>query len=155
MLLSFEDGRPFARGAATYLDHLATKPETTPRIFVHVQIEHILTETVIDTGAPYLVCDPEIADRLDLDPSSGYKVAPLRIRGHTVDGTLHRLCLTLLAEEGDSLTLEVSAFVPCLQPNQLWDLPYYMGLLGCLEWVRFAVDPTTNTFYFGAIDVAH
>jgi hypothetical protein len=152
MLLKFEDGRPFAQGASTYLDHLAAEPGTTPRVIVPVQIEHILTEAVIDTGGAYLICDPEIADLLDLDPSSEDEVPPLHIRGLTFSGTLHRLNLTLLAEEGKSLKLKVATFVPRLHPNESWGLPHIMGLNGCLEWIRFAVDPTTDTFYFGAID---
>jgi hypothetical protein len=153
MLLKFEDGRPFAQGASTYLYRPATQWETTDRVHVAVRIEHIPTQAVVDTGAVYLVCDPEIADLLDLDPASGWEVdRPLLIRGYRVSGTLHRLHLTLLAEEGEPLTLEVPAFVPCLQPNELWNLPYFMGLFGCLECIRFAVDPTTKTFYFGAID---
>jgi hypothetical protein len=63
MLLRFEDGRPFAQGASTYLYRPATEREITPRIFVPVQIEDIQTETVIDTGGVYLVCHPEIAAR--------------------------------------------------------------------------------------------
>jgi hypothetical protein len=154
MLLKFEDGRPFAQGAATYRYRPATQRETTDRIHVVVRIEHIIeTQAVLDTGAVYFVCDPEIADLLDLDPASGWEVdRPLLIRGYRVSGTLHRLYLTLSAEEGESLTLEVPAFVPHLQPNELWDLPYFMGLFGCLECIRFAVDPATKTFYFGAID---
>jgi hypothetical protein len=152
MLLKFEDGRPFAQGASTYLYRPATERDTTPRIFVAVLIEDIPTETVVDTGGVYLVCEPETADLLDLDAASGLATDKVNIRGRSVPGTLHRLYLTLLAEEGKSLKLETTAFVPRLRPNERWDLPPYMGLRGCLEWIRFAVDPTTDTFYFGTID---
>jgi len=152
MLLNFQDGRSFAQGACPFLYHPATEWDTTPRIIVTVQIEGIRTQTVVDTGGVYLVCDPEMAALLNLDPTSGLGTTKLNIRGHKVPGTLHRLSLTLLAEEGQSLELEATAFVPHLQPAEQWNLPSFMGLTGCLERLRFAVDPATDTFYFGALE---
>jgi hypothetical protein len=156
MLLRFEDGRPFSQGACKYRDRPATELETTPRIFIIVKIEGLPTETAVDTGGVYLLCNPEIAEKLHLDPASGFATDSLMIPrlGLRVAGTLHRLSLTFLAEEGKSLRLEATAFVPRLQlnKNKLRKLPSFMGLMGCLERIRFAVDPTTNTFYFGPID---
>lgn len=154
MLLSFEDGRPFAQGASRYRYSPATEGEKTPRIIVGVLIEGISTEAAVDTGGVYLVCDQGIADVLDLDPAGGLGTDKLKLprAPRPVPGTLHRLYLTLLAEEGENLTLEIVAFVPRLELNELRKLPSFMGLMGCLEWIRFAVDPTTDTFYFGAID---
>lgn len=56
----------------------------------------------------------------------------------------------LLADEGqgESLTLDVTAFLP----DDRWNLPNMLGLTGCLERIRFAVDPANDLFYFGAID---
>lgn len=153
MLLRFEDGRPFAQGASKYGYRPITKLEKTPRIFVTVKIQGISTEAVVDTGGVYLICNPEIADLLDLDPAGELGTDKVKTsRWGTVPGTLHRLCLELLAEEGKGIKLQATAFVPRLQPNELWNLPSFMGLSGCLERIRFAVDPVTDTFYFGAID---
>lgn len=150
MLLMFEDGSPFAQGVSRYRS--ATDLQATPRILVNVQIEHIETMAAVDTGGIYLVCDPEIGDLLDLNPADGLETPPLLIRGRKVQGALHRMYLTLLAEQGKSLEVEITAFVPQLEPNEKWSLPTFMGLSGCLERIRFAVDPTTNRFYFGYID---
>ncbi|MFB0536973.1 MAG: hypothetical protein ACETWR_18565 [Anaerolineae bacterium] len=150
-MLRFEDGRLFSQGACTFSYRPATEQDTTPRIMIGVQIEGLYTETAVDTGGVYLVCDPEIVDLLKLDPSSGLGTDKLQIRGFEVGGTLHRVSLTLLAQEGQSLELEVTAFVPHPQPNELWNLPPFMGLTGCLERLRFAVDPGTNVFYFGPL----
>ena len=154
MLLRFEDGSPFAQGASKYVYRPVTELENTPRIFVGVKIENIPTEAVVDTGGVYLLCNPEIGELLDLDPASGLETKKLRIPrlGLDVPGTLHRLYLTLWAEEGKSLKLEATAFVPRFQLNKLRELPSFMGLMGCLDRIRFAVDPTTDTFYFGGID---
>jgi predicted aspartyl protease len=150
-MLHFEDGRLFSQGACTFSYRPATEQDTTPRIMISVQIEGLYTETAVDTGGAYLVCDPEIADLLKLDPSSGLGTDKLQVRGSQVGGTLHRVSLTLLAQKGRSLALEVTAFVPRLHPNELWNLPSFIGLTGCLEFLRFAVDPGTNAFYFGPL----
>jgi hypothetical protein len=150
-MLRFEDGHPFSQGVCPFSYRPATEQETTPRIMIDVQIEGLLTQTVVDTGGVYLVCGPEIADLLDVDPGDGLGAKKLLIRGLEVCGTLHRVSLKLLAQEGRSLELEVTAFLPRLQPSQPWTLPPLMGLMGCLERLRFAVDPTTDSFYFGPI----
>ena len=67
----------------------------------------------------------------------------------------HALCLTtlaLLAEEGSGLELEVTAFVPRHRVSLDQDQPLaIMGLWRCLEKIRFAVDPSSDTFYFGTL----
>lgn len=150
-MLHFEDGRPFSQGASVFSYRPATEQDTTPRIIVSVQIEDVCTESAVDTGGVYLVCDPEIADLLELDLRDGLDATKLLIRGVEVRGALHRVSLTLLAQQGQSLELEVTAFIPCLQSDEPWYLPPVMGLVGCLERLRFAVDPTTDMFYFGSI----
>ena len=152
MLLQFTNGRPFAQGCCGFLYRPATERETTPRIILTVQISGIETQAALDTGGVYLVCDPEVADLLDLDPSSGVGSDSLGIRGRKVSGTLYRLPLRLVPDEGRGLELEVTAFVPSLEPYETWGLPSFMGLSGCLERLRFAVDPATDTFYFGAME---
>jgi len=152
MLLAFQDGRSFAQGACNYLYRPATPEETTPRIVVEVLIEGIQAQAILDTGGTYLVCDPQIADVLNLDPADALETARLNIRGVTIFGSIHRVFLTLLAREGQGMELEVTAFVPDTPPYLQWNLPSFMGLSGCLERLRFAVDPVTDTFYFGTLE---
>jgi hypothetical protein len=61
-------------------------------------------------------------------------------------GTLYRGQVTLPADEGESLDLDATVFV-C--PD--WPGPNFLGYQGLLQRVRFAVDPESNTFYFGRI----
>lgn len=150
MLLRFHDDRCFADGASPYLYRPAHNEDTTNRIFVPVSIDEHKTLAVVDTGGTFLVCDRGIAELLNLDPADGLSEHEILIRNGRFRGTLHRLPLTLMAVEGKSLQLEVTAFVP----RDHWPLPSYLGLHCCLEWTRFAVDPTTDTFYFGSIDQA-
>ena len=154
MLLKFEDGRSFAQGACGYRYCPATTREATPRIIVQVQIGDINTPAIVDTGGVYFICEPQIAELIDLDPAEALETDEVNIRGTKCSGALHRVSLTLQAQEGQSIELEVTVFVPSLQPHHEWDLPSFMGLSGCLERLRFAVDPVTDTFYFGALQEA-
>jgi len=149
MLLRFENEDPFAQGRCTYEYRPASEREDTPRIIVPVQIEGIATRAIIDTGGVYLICDPEIAEFLTLDPTESLGTETLGIRGMRYAGNLYRLLLGLMATEGEELQVEVTAFVPQLAISDEWALPSFLGLQGCLERLRFAVDPSHETFYFG------
>lgn len=154
MSLRFEDGRPFAQGTCPYLHRPLTEAETTNRILVNVKINGLETQAVVDTGGVWLVCDPGFAEVLELDPEGGWECPPLWIRGHQFRGMLHRLRVTLVAEEGQDLELEGTAFVPEPEPYQSWPWLSFLGFHGCLERIRFAVNPITETFYFGPANEA-
>jgi hypothetical protein len=151
MLLRFADGTPFAQGATPYAYRAATEAETSPRIIITVMIGEMQTTAFVDTGGVYLLCPPEIAHRAQLDRTMAIPTAPLRWGRGTVRGSLQRIPVTLVAAEGQSLTIEATAFVP--EPGYTWgdDMPCILGLQGCLENLRFAVDPNDDTFYFGAL----
>jgi hypothetical protein len=56
----------------------------------------------------------------------------------------------LLAEAGGNLGFEATAFVPEQHEEEGWgDMPSILGFYGCLERIRMAIDPVTETFYFG------
>jgi hypothetical protein len=151
MTLAFPTGEPFARGVTGYDCRPATSHETTPRLVLEVAIEGILAEAVVDTGGVYLVCHPAIAGRLALTPSEALSgVQGILLRGTIVHGRLYRLTLTLLADQGEDVMLQTTAFVPEPEEAEHWgDLPCLLGLYGCLERIRFAVDPRAEQFYFG------
>lgn len=135
----------------TYLYRPATERENSPRILLTVQIEGVQTTAFVDTGGVNLLCAPEIAARAGIDPTGGIPSEPLLWRSHRVHGTLHRVALTLLAAEGESVNIEATAFIP--QSNDEWaeSFPCILGMHGCLERLRFAVDPNNDTFYFGQL----
>ncbi len=151
-MLYFSDGRPFSQGALKYSYRPATQWEHTSRVFIPIQIEGFATEAAIDTGGVYLICDPEIAEFIGLDPRDRLHDTDVKIRGVTWRGDIYRASLTLVATQGEGLVVEATLFVPRPMPYQQWDLPPVIGLYGCLERLRFAIDPGTDTFYFGAID---
>jgi hypothetical protein len=61
-------------------------------------------------------------------------------------GKLERVGLRLVADEGDTLEVEASCFV-----SQDWAGPMVIGWKGCLEWIRFALDPSENALYFAEL----
>jgi hypothetical protein len=151
MALTFPNGERFATGTAPYQYRPATAYETTPRMILEVDIDGLQTEAVVDTGGVYLFCNPTMARRLALTPREALSdVQTILFRGVLVHGRLYRLSLTLLADEGENVTIQVTAFVPEPEEAESWgDMPCLLGLYGCLERARFAVDPPTERFYFG------
>ncbi len=144
MLLSFADGEPFATGAVGYSSHLGTG--TWSRIIVEVRLEGVRTlETtaMLDTAAPYMICRRDLAEFLGLEYSREGDTDKINIRGATVEGSLHRVPLSFLAEQGEDLTIEASVFVP-----RYVELPHsFIGLTSCLESIYFAVDPLNEVFF--------
>lgn len=151
-MLQFSSGQAFSTGMVTYTYRPVTEQETSPRIFLRVSIEGIETDAFLDTGAPFVVCKPEIAEVLGFDPASGEPLEKFNIRDSRLDGHLHRMNITLLAEQGAPLSVEATVFVPDLMPHQDWgNFPAVLGMGGFLERIRFAVDPSQDQFYFGAL----
>ena len=140
-----------ATGAISYQDRPATPQENTPQVVLEIAIEGIVAEAIVDTGGVYLLCHPRLARQLDMDASQAVSpVIELLFRGAFLQGRLHRMSLTLLAEVGENLGFEATAFVP-EQDEEGWsDMPSILGFYGCLERIRMAIDPVTETFYFGS-----
>jgi len=147
MLLVFDgNGERFATGA---VDYSVIGDGAQTRVNLEVLIEGHRTTAVVDTGAPYVIFSPETANQAGIDPATALVSEELLIRGLKIKGGLHRVTLELLAVEGNNLSLDVTAFVPDSAKNFGATHPSFLGLIGCLEWIRFAVDPHSKTFFFG------
>jgi len=144
-------GEAFATGEAPWASHHAHSGDRLTRLFVDVVIDGIATHAVVDTGGAYLIVDPEFAARLGLRRTAAVHQDRLVIRGISCKGAVHRVPLTLPAVVGEPLTFEASAFVPELEHGETWPLPSYLGWQGCLDRIRFAVDPADEVVYFGAV----
>lgn len=151
MALRFPDGEVFTTSAATYQYRPATPHETTPRVIVDVVIDGIPTEAMVDTGGIYLLCHPQLAHQLNLETADFISgTLSILFRGALVQGRLYRLHVSLPADEGDDVSFEATAFVPQHYEEEQWgDLPSILGFHGCLERIRMATDPVSETFYFG------
>jgi hypothetical protein len=149
MPLFFADGQPFVTGSQSNVFYAPTPAEPKARLVLRVALEGLTTQAMVDTGGLYLFCMPSIARALHLDATQALGAQTILFRDERVQGTLHRLTLTLLAEDGEDMQLDVTAFVPDASYESVPELPSILGLHGCLERVRFAFDPATDTFYFG------
>lgn len=150
--LTFADGQPFATGVARYDYRPATQHEDSLRLVLQIEIDGIRMPAVVDTGAPFVVCTPQFVKYLDIDPKMSVQRKTMLIRGSWVTGYLYRLPISFLAEEGEDLYVDATVFAPDPEWEEGWgDLPSFIGLSGCLERMRFAVDPGADIFYFGPI----
>jgi hypothetical protein len=154
MLLWHIDGTEFAQGAASYFYRPASAKETSDRILVNIELDGQSTTAVVDTAGHWLVCDPEIAASIAFDPNYALAKSELEVRGRRLIGQLYRVNLKLVATSGRDLTIEVTTFVPTGHSETIWveelKLPTFLGMTGCLEGLRFAVDPFEEVFYFGS-----
>ena len=62
-----------------------------------------------------------------------------------ISGKLVRAVTKLVAEDGESVEVDSTLFV-----SRDWPAGNFIGYSGLLERIRFAVDPDTNSFIFGA-----
>ncbi len=136
----------FATGRAKYLDRAPFERDATARILVRIALADLEGPRIaqLDTGAAWSILDPETAALLGVE-TVGQPFARLSTRLGVVHGYLTRVPTTLLAEQGSHLDFEGTFFVPRDWPTGR----IFLGYSGLLDRVRFAIDPTTNDFYFG------
>ena len=101
---------------------------------------------LLDTGAEWCVLPPAVAQSLGALEPGDAPLLRLSTRLGTVTGHLERIPVRFPAEVGASLTVDATWFI---SPD--WPGPLVVGWKGCLERLRFALDPGEETFYFGKI----
>jgi hypothetical protein len=153
-MLFLRNGEPFATGVMDYEFQPINTGEINQRIILRISVEDIPTIAVLDTGGPYLIVAPVVADRLGFDPNSSLERTDITIRGDKFYGNLYRIDVKLTATDGASVTFQATAFVPEADQEEKWGkLPTFLGIESCLERIRFALDPNPEApkFYFGAL----
>lgn len=151
MLLTTKNDVPFATGMAPYSYRPAIN-DISNRIMLQVQIGGVLVEAIVDTGSPYVICPPYLSEVIGFDPAYALESVPFQVRGISMNGNLYRVNVLFPAEEGDSLIVDATVFVPDQVWQETWGKsPAFIGLTGCLERMRFAVDPENDIFYFGSL----
>jgi hypothetical protein len=125
--------------------------QVTPTGKLIVAVEYLVDENpvmaLLDTGAEYGVFPAELAMALGYDTQDGPRTV-LKTRLGDYEGHLLRILITLPAQEGSGLDIELTWVVA---PG--WPGPPVIGWGGCLERLRFALDPTPgeDCFYFGPV----
>jgi hypothetical protein len=149
MLLKFGAGVIHITGALEY-----SAGERRGRrfgILLQVGVEEHPTEVILDTGAPYFMCTPQLATIIDIHTKRRLFTETILFRGKWLEGSVYSLKLAIAPDDGmgSGIELKVSGFVPS-DPEGLEEvLPYpSLGWIGCLESTPFAVDPGRRTFYF-------
>lgn len=150
-MLFFRGGAPFATGRLNYDDG---QPETAAdaRIMIQLQIAGQPVRAMVDTGAPYVILDPELALDLGLQPAAALETTRMRLGYFRYSGALHRLDIELPADDGQGLSVQATVFVPQLLPGDEWrDKPNFIGL-SLLDRIRYAIDPPpSSAFFFGPL----
>lgn len=143
-------GLPFAAGRARFLDRNPASRELSAKIYVLVEFPGLNEQSYaqLDTGAAFSVLDRATADALGLLDGDGERERMITHVG-TVEGTLERVSLKLIAQEGDSLDIQATFLV-----SDDWERHTFLGYTGLLDHVRIALDPSPgkNWFYFGEVD---
>lgn len=150
-MLLFDDGRSFASGKMTYEYRPTSQQTANNRLILRVEINSLPLLAIVDTGAPYVIVQPNFARLLQLDPTEALEETQLMIRGISHKGQIHRASLDLPASEGESMSLEVTMFIPETDEESWGNLPSFLGMMGFLERIRFAIDPDEDSFYFGTL----
>jgi hypothetical protein len=153
-MLFLRNGEPFATGVMDYEFHPIAPSDVNLRVILRITVENIPALAVLDTGGPYLIIAPAVADRLGFDSNSSLRNTSIKIQGVKFYGNLHRAYVTLTAKDGASITFQPTAFIPDADQEEKWgNLPTFLGIENCLDRVRFALDPDPDEpkFYFGAL----
>ncbi len=140
---------PFTTGTAPYYD--SAKPDSVPReprIYILIEPANlgIAALAMVDTGAPWCILEPWIGELIKDHVEELPKDVSLNTQLGLFSGKLYNGGLTLLAEEGEALEMEVTFF---LCPD--WPGGNFVGYLGFLDRLRFAIDPQVNKFFFGPL----
>jgi hypothetical protein len=133
----------FVCGAASFID---TWDENS-RIVIPARFDEKPVLAIVDTGAPYCILAPDVANHIGVDREAGYRPERgLSTRVGVINGWLCRVPVTLEAEKGYGVEFETTVFIP---DGEWSEDTNFIGLLNFLFRIRFAVDPQENLFYFG------
>ena len=103
---------------------------------------------MLDTGARWTLIGSELIELLGDELGEGLEAVTMSTRLGRFQGTLHRLPIRLLADQGTDITVNAT----CLA-LKTWEGPNILGFTGFLERLRFALDPAdmhaTARIHFG------
>lgn len=146
-MLNRQDGTPFSTGKATFSDQAESSAEPTSKIWVRIVPDSLGGEILaqLDTGAAWSILEAEVAEALSLLDGQGEPVS-LKTRYGPINGRLERTRIDIIAEQGDSLSIDATVFV-----SPQWPGGSFLGFNGLLDHIRFAIDPRDNSFHFGSM----
>ena len=141
------NGEDFTVGRSRFSDRATMDPEGTAKVYVKIIPEGlpVFILAQLDTGSPWSILEPELAEVLGLFDGSGVATR-LSTRLGSKEGHLVKVSLTLPADEGQSVTVDQATVFVCRD----WPAgKNFVGYGGLIEFLRVALDPQENLFYFG------
>lgn len=137
----------FTTSHAGYLDQQPGADSSSARIFVKVRLAEVEAAFVamLDTGAAWSVFPSELMG--SIGDFEAIAETTLSTRLGKIKGHLVRIPLTLLADQGESLTLDATVFRPLA--GEWPEDQFFLGYTCCLDRIRMAIDPSVNQFHFG------
>ena len=105
-------------------------------------------QALLDTAAEWCMLPAGVAERIGLDLTSDPGTVRVETRLGFFSGRLERLTLTLIATEGQAVDIDATFFI-CRE----WQGPIVVGWKGCLERIRFGLDPSAEKcrFFFASV----
>lgn len=103
-------------------------------------------DALIDTGSQWCLLPADLAADLGYEGRIEDSDTRLHTRFGVISGRLVRIPLLFRAEEGGDVSTEATWFV-----SADWPGPPVLGWKGCLERIRFALDPAEESFYFAEL----
>ena len=139
-----EEGQPFTTGLCKYYDGIEADESGDSKLFIAVKLGTLETPilAMVDTGAPFCIFEPEILAELGYSFEVDRAIRLSTRRGPKL-GSPDRIPITFIANEGKSLEVESTVFVTVDWKGN------FIGFMGCLQRLRFAIDPSANSFHFG------
>jgi len=105
---------------------------------------------LLDTGAHWTLIGPELIELLGGELGDELESVTMSSRLGRFEGTLHRLPIQLIADEGKNVLVDGT----CLALPD-WHGPNVLGVHGFLERLRFALEPATTgteaSIHFGGL----
>lgn len=141
-------GRAFTTGVLTYRDEDPDSHRKQASIYIPLNIKQgsapVTILAMLDTGAPYLIMGPEEIEAFDLKPAARAAQITMSTRLGSIQGFMDKLSLTIPAENGDSLEFEAAVFA-----STQWTKGVFVGYMGCMNNINFALQPQSSQFFFG------
>jgi hypothetical protein len=91
---------------------------------------------MLDTGARWTLIGPDLIELLGDELGAGLDAVTMSTRLGRFEGSLHRLPVRLIADQGSDVTIDAT----CLALKD-WPGPNILGFTGFLERLRFALEP--------------
>ena len=148
-VLVFATGEPFATSASGYLDQRPEIREPLSRIYVKFipQGTELQFVALLDTGGHYCILNSNVAQEIESELTEYVGEGDLRTAHGRFQGKLFLHQITLVAETGPFLDVDVLVLAV---PD--WLGPNFLGYSGALDRINFPVSPRKNMFFFGPAD---